>query len=526
MRTSKDDVKSLQEELETLRRQMRERSNPTASSSSHAPSLSQEGGGHPGNNHPNTNSNHLLVQDEGERGALVPPVASRLQDASVISPASNSSRQPRIFTASPAPFSGNTLRQQQQQPTPGSPEDGLDDTSQVYGATSLLHDQASESPLANYHGGKAMPHMEHTEKSARDSLISNAAIRRQEEIALLSSPSIVSKIDFDGVPADMAMHLLDLHWNRQHLSYLLTYRPAIMDSLINNGPYVNKLLLNSIYLQSSVYSDRAPFRAQPNDAQATGEPFYSRFKLLLIDQIDKPSLPTVVALLTCGACLVPHGRQSAGFIFCGIAYKMITDLGYHLDIQSSSKKIGSSPTCTAIEVEMRKRVYWAAYVGDKLQSLFLGRPPSIPRSAGNVSRNYLDSYEEMEQWKPYVDSNLQPFDAAVPAYLGRPAYALSTFRCLLELCDIAGDIIDAFYSLKGVNLPREPLIQSRSAIRNQLSLWKEGVPSWLLFDPTKDPTPPPHQITPQYVHLSGIRILDRLIDANFLRARHIGPWLY
>lgn len=83
---------------------------------------------------------------------------------------------------------------------------------------------------------------------------------------IYSTPSVAANIDFDGVPMDMAMHLLDLHWNRLHLMYLLTYRPAIMDSLFNNGPYVNKLLLNAIYLQSSLYSDRTSLRSDPENS--------------------------------------------------------------------------------------------------------------------------------------------------------------------------------------------------------------------------------------------------------------------
>ncbi|KEF51710.1 uncharacterized protein A1O9_12345 [Exophiala aquamarina CBS 119918] len=76
---------------------------------------------------------------------------------------------------------------------------------------------------------------------------------------------MTANVDFDGVPMDMAMHLLDLHWNRLNLIYLQTYRPAIMDSLFNNGPYVSELLLNAIYLQSSLYSDRKGLQLDAQD---------------------------------------------------------------------------------------------------------------------------------------------------------------------------------------------------------------------------------------------------------------------
>lgn len=38
-----------------------------------------------------------------------------------------------------------------------------------------------------------------------------------------------------------------------------------------------------------------------------------------------------------------------------------------------------------------------AYATDKAQSLYLGRPPGIHISDGNVLREFFDSYEELEE---------------------------------------------------------------------------------------------------------------------------------
>ena len=130
--------------------------------------------------------------------------------------------------------------------------------------------------------------------------------------------SSTSRTDFDGVPMDMAMHLLHLPWNRQHISYLLIYYPVIMDSLANNGPYISKLLPNSIFLQSSLYSDIIPLRFSQEDPQTVHERFYDWFRELLVHCIDKSRIPTVVALLTSDACLVPRRKQSAGRAYCGL----------------------------------------------------------------------------------------------------------------------------------------------------------------------------------------------------------------
>ncbi|KAJ5386986.1 hypothetical protein N7509_009527 [Penicillium cosmopolitanum] len=405
------------------------------------------------------------------------------------------------------PFS--YLRGQQRLEAAHSPQIDLpEDGPQVYGATSLLHDQSSDTPLANRKNRDAETPFLPVE-IVRDQLISNAAIRRQEELSLKLTPSLGSRIDFDGVPMDLAMHLFELHWNRQHLSYLLTYRPAIMDSLVNNGPYMNKLLLNAIYLQSSLYSDRTSSFFNHQTSNAKGLLFYERFKSLLPNYLDNPTIPTVVALLTCGACLVPYGHQSAGWALSGMGYQMVIDLGCHLESSASSR-------CTAIEQEMKKRIYWAAFVGDKLQSLFLGRPYTMHESNGTVSEAYLDCFEEMEEWKPYADTVSQPVDSPVQSYQGRPSHAISTFHSLLQLCKIAAHIIESFYSVRSSAISELTISETHHEITEKLRVWRDNLPSCIRFDPSVDVTPPPHQITPHALYWT----LVILSEQTFLNRGH------
>lgn len=55
-------------------------------------------------------------------------------------------------------------------------------------------------------------------------LVAAAAEQRQLE----SINARAGKLDFDGVDPELGLHLLNLHWNRQHHSFLITYRPAFM----------------------------------------------------------------------------------------------------------------------------------------------------------------------------------------------------------------------------------------------------------------------------------------------------------
>ena len=226
-----------------------------------------------------------------------------------------------------------------------------------------------------------------------------------------------------------------------------------------------------------------------------GTAYYDRFKSLLIHYVDKPTLPTVVALLTCGACLLQYGKQSASWVYCGMAYRMITDLRYHLEDQRSSQS-GEDARLSALDKEVRRRVYWGAYATDKFQSLYLGRPPGLQQSHSNVAHDFLDSYEELEEWKPYIDPRTRVVsDISVPVYPGRPSYALSTFQCLLQLSIISETIINAFYSTNDAKASEQILVKSRERVKAQLDHWRETLPRHLLFNPNTDETPPPHQMT-------------------------------
>ncbi len=84
------------------------------------------------------------------------------------------------------------------------------------------------------------------------------------------------KLDFDGVDPELGLHLLSLHWNRQHHSFLLTYRPVFMRDMACGGKYFSKLLLNAIYYGASKFSPRRELGetrktcARPNGRSACG----------------------------------------------------------------------------------------------------------------------------------------------------------------------------------------------------------------------------------------------------------------
>lgn len=117
---------------------------------------------------------------------------------------------------------------------------------------------------------------------------------------------------------------------------------------------------------------------------------------------------------------------------------------------------------------MKRRIYWGAFVDDKLQSLFLSQPFAMHECTGNATHVYLDSFEEMEDWTPYIN-HAQPVNVIVPLYRGRQSRAISTFQSLLQSCKIIGYIIDAFYSVESLEKSESGLLQTKHLVTSLLT---------------------------------------------------------
>jgi hypothetical protein len=185
---------------------------------------------------------------------------------------------------------------------------------------------------------------------------------------------------------------------------------------------------------------------------------------------------------------------------CGVAYRMVTDMGCHLAVNSRvwSATGASNELSSDIENEWRRRLYWGAFVTDATQCLYLGRQMTLRANEGRVPQLFLDTYEELEEWCPYVDHRLFPAqNTLLLGYQSRPAYAISTFTSLIRLAQTSSKITQAFYSFECINNSHEVVMKSKAAIEDELLRWQRELPTHLHFAPETDAVPPPHQITPQ-----------------------------
>lgn len=374
----------------------------------------------------------------------------------------------------------------------------LDERGQVgvYGPTSALH---GPSPMRSAQSVECEP-----SDVLRNQLIANAAIQRQKEHSLRAMSSI------GGEPSELAIHLLDLHWNRQHHTFLLTYRPAIMRDLVTKGPWCSDFLLSAIFACVSKFSDRIEVRDNPTEPETAGRRFFVRCEEMLAGVLSTSSIPTIVGLLLLGSTFNARGLASKGWLYTGYALRMVYDLGLHLNCEETSEN--------AEETEIRRRVFWGAFICDKLQSLYLGRSVTIQLHDAHVPRNFLDTFEEHELWTPYMDPKYPVLD---PVSVPTPIYSVSTFQQLCLLSKIMTRVINRIYVVGATVENTSSHLQS---IDDALSNWYRALPLHLRFEPWTEANNQPPVVAPNVILLlTTYNALLILLHRPFIFDGHLRP---
>lgn len=106
----------------------------------------------------------------------------------------------------------------------------------------------------------------------------------------------------------------------------------------------------------------------------------------------------------------------------------------------------------------------------------------------------LDTFEELDEWQPYLDPTGPA--PALKDYPPRPAYAVSSFISLVKLMRI-GTQVTRLYGIETVEQTTETMMCEKHKIESQLAQWLEGLSEELVFQPDGHiDVPPPHHVVP------------------------------
>jgi len=136
-------------------------------------------------------------------------------------------------------------------------------------------------------------------------------------------------------------------------------------------------------------------------------------------------VPTVQALLLLSARACGRGDRSQAWLYSGMAFRMIDDMGISVDGQ----KYSGSDQLSTEDIEIRHRLFWASYMWDKLISLYFGRSPALQKSEISPPRVLMDDTAEIESWQP------QGINAS--RYPPKQAHSIS---CFIQMCSLAENL--------------------------------------------------------------------------------------
>ncbi|CAI6094759.1 unnamed protein product [Clonostachys chloroleuca] len=359
-----------------------------------------------------------------------------------------------------------------------------DDGTIIYnGPTSRFHAGSLDEGPEILHGGETSPQV--------NALMSQYTLMDSVWMPLISTKQYLGGTS---VPTETGLALLDIYWTWLHPLHNCVYRPALIMDLALGGPNCSKFLLMCIF---GLVARHLPEEHPGFSGVGKGEIYISEAKQLLLEEMAaaKPSIPTIQGLLILGGRQCAMGKSSEGWLYTGMALRMMTDIGLHLD----TTKLAHLERWTPSETEMRKRLYNSAYIWDKTLSLALGRPPSLIRRPYEA-HEILDKFDDDRPWAPILTFQIPE------VYSPCPSMNTSTFCAFCRIHEITADMMLLFSNI--------PILERFSTQINdldkRLQSWYNDLPQILkITEPENlNQSPPPHIVSINLLY-HALRILLR-----------------
>ncbi|KAH8819258.1 fungal-specific transcription factor domain-containing protein [Xylogone sp. PMI_703] len=291
-----------------------------------------------------------------------------------------------------------------------------------------------------------------------------------------SSPSSDLQSEYDNAE-DLAdsknaqYHLLELYFRYQHPALPILDEECFMADYARGvkTQYFSSFLLHAILLRSL----RLDYQAVTPEL---ADIYTQRVKSELVTELENPTIATVQALCIFGHYLGSLGNDRGCWLYPGMAFRLIYDLGLHQDCT----KLTDTNCLTEKDRRVRHVTLWGCYISDKLYSLFHGRPPTLRLTDITVPNPTLETVG--------------------------PQYSL--LSAWVDLSTILNDIMLV------INGPLESLednaiLAKLSATNGKLLAWLRQLPASFQWDPKKTTLPSPGVCALHIQFLTTIILLHR-----------------
>lgn len=345
-----------------------------------------------------------------------------------------------------------------------------------------------------FYGKTSLYHIDSKDHDASNSIIAGHEPRPAEQsLNIASTSETLSFRCYDiaallaEIPPALLGDLLDTYWCYPHHLHCVLCKPLflrqshtpltnksvklikLIGDLYSSEPRVTPFLLCAVLAQAARYSTR-------QDSTEVGNHFAGKARQLMLDDIDRggSSIPTLQGLLVLSARECACGRVSQGWLYSGMAFRMMHDLG--LDV--SPTKLTKGSLFTEEDLALRRQVFWSCYTWDKTMSLCLGRTAAVPYTVELPTREILPRGREADDeiWQPTAQANLVFKGAMVE----QKSLSSTCFTAYCELCVITEGVLGELYSRPHSGRHHQ-LTKYLDSTLLKLRSWSERLPSELFI---------------------------------------------
>ncbi|KAI5306930.1 hypothetical protein KEM56_006393 [Ascosphaera pollenicola] len=284
-------------------------------------------------------------------------------------------------------------------------------------------------------------------------------------------------------------YLLDSHWCWIQPLFNFVYRPAFTRDMKIRGPYYSDSILNAILSHSVRWCKHEPKVASLLDQYDGGAQFFQQATNLTLANVrdGNCSIPVIQSLLLLSAQHCGRGNRTQAWLYSGMAFRLVEDLGITIDSQKYSGTVQFSDE----DIEIRNRLFWSCYFWDKLVSLYFGRAPLIQDTPVSPPRLLLDDTAEIDIWTPH--GVIFPDGTHYPP---TQAHSTSCFMKMCSLSEILNQIITHIYDplRKSGEAEMQKLVREQS---QRLQQWWDELQPFLKLNVQELPPycPPSHIVT-------------------------------
>lgn len=327
--------------------------------------------------------------------------------------------------------------------------------------------QLAEDGQLRFYGATSNLHL--LIKGLRKSSQRNALSQPEEVQAVLDAASCGHTVD-----AELEEHLIRLYFCWEDPSIHLVQEEVFYRERrkckfgLGTSKLYSEVLVNSMCAVGASLTSR--------HCATLPEPlvdfFASRARALLDVELDSPTLSTVQSLAIISGVESIRTLDARGWLYSGMAVRLATDLGLHLD----SQKYLDAGIIDYEEALLRRVVFWGAFIHERMWSLYLGRPVSLDEDA-ITTPPYVASVAELKFWQPYVDdfeeSNFPPLPDPIEELHRNNASLCAKMTCVRDTL-----YSDAVVSAIGA----QQLHDFASNMRVDLTDWYYALPESLRID--------------------------------------------